>query len=193
MLCPLSYVVAGVSMSRHIRKIAFVLPNFQAGGAERVMLTVASNLNRSRFEPVIIVFDDKGPLKEIIASDIQIVSLKSRRVGWGIFKFISAVRKRRPDIVISTMAHLNIAVLLAKPFLPKTSIIVREAVTPSYFSDYFIKNCPSIKMLIYSDSANWIKKVGYQLESELISSLIFPIHFLLPQKTTQEARKRKPQ
>lgn len=126
-------------MSRHIRKIAFVLPNFQAGGAERVMLTVASNLNRSRFEPVIIVFDDKGPLKEIIASDIQIVSLKSRRVGWGIFKFISAVRKRRPDIVISTMAHLNIAVLLAKPFLPKTSIIVREAVTPSYFSDYFIK------------------------------------------------------
>ena len=126
-------------MSRHIRKIAFVLPNFQAGGAERVMLTVASNLDRNRFEPLIIVFNDAGPLKNIIAADVQVISLQSQRVGLGIFKFIKAMHKYRPAIAISTMAHLNMTVLLAKPFLPKSSIIVREAVTPSYFSDYPFK------------------------------------------------------
>ncbi|HBR68345.1 MAG TPA: hypothetical protein DEA55_03110 [Rhodospirillaceae bacterium] len=126
-------------MQGRIRKIAFVLPNFEAGGAERVMLTVASNLDRSRFEPVILVFNDAGPLRNIIAEDIRVVSLNAKKVSRGAFSFVRAVWECSPDLVISTMAHLNIAVLLMKPFLPKVPIIVREAITPGFFSKSPVK------------------------------------------------------
>ncbi len=126
-------------MRDHIQKIAFVLPGFQAGGAERVMLTVANHLDRTRFQPLVIVFNDSGPLRDIIAPDIQIISLQSERVGRGAFAFVRAVRECRPDLVISTMAHLNIVVLLMKPLLPKIPLIIREAVTPGYFFNSIFK------------------------------------------------------
>ena len=123
----------------HIPRIAFVLPNFQAGGAERVMVTVANHLDRIRFQPVIIVFNDVGPLRDIVAGDIEIISLNAERVSRGGFAFARTVEDYKIDLVISTMAHLNMIVLLMKPFMPCIPIIVREAVTPSYFSGNFMK------------------------------------------------------
>ena len=122
-----------------IHRIAFVLPNFQAGGAERVMVTVANHLDRSRFQPVIIAFSAQGPLLDIVAEDIQVINLNAERVSRGGFSFARAVHDHKIDLVISTMAHLNIIVLLMKPFMPHIPVIVREAVTPSYFSGNFIK------------------------------------------------------
>lgn len=127
-------------MRNPIQKIAFVLPNFYAGGAERVLLTIANHLNRKHFQPLIIIFEDSGPLRDMVFSDIQIISLKSRRVGRGAFAFTRAIRKYRPDLIISTMVHLNMVVLLTKPFLQKTPVLVREAVTPSYFSNMPLKH-----------------------------------------------------
>lgn len=126
-------------MRNNIPRIAFVLPNFQAGGAERVMATVANHLDRRRFQPLIIVFHDHGPLREIVAQDIEIISLDHERVSRGAFAFARTMRARQPDLIISTMAHLNMIVLLMKPFMPKIPVIVREAVTPSYFSGHFFK------------------------------------------------------
>lgn len=122
-----------------ISRVAFILPNFQAGGAERVMITVASHIDRMRFQPVIIVFDDQGPLRRIVADDIEIVSLGRRCTLGAIPALVRAIRLCRADVVISTMAHMNMLVLLAKPFLGRVPVIVREAVTPSYFSDSFLK------------------------------------------------------
>lgn len=126
-------------MGIDIKKIAFVLPNFSAGGAERVMLTIANHLDRRRFQPMIIVFNDEGSLRSIVAPDIPVVSLKSRRVSQGVFAFIRAVHKDSPDLILSTMAHLNMFVLLARIFFPKIPVVAREAVTPSYFSDNLLK------------------------------------------------------
>ncbi len=124
----------------HIPRIAFVLPNFQAGGAERVMVTVANHLDRSQYQPLIIVFNDSGTLRDIVAPDIPVISLNTERVSRGAFSFVRAVHECQPDLVISTMAHLNMTVLLMKPFMPRIPIIVREAVTPSYFSGNVVKH-----------------------------------------------------
>lgn len=122
-----------------VRKIAFVLPNFQAGGAERVMITIANHLDRTRFQPVLIVFDEKGPLRSLAAADIPIYGLKAPRVRSGLGAFIKSIRQTQVDLVISTMAHMNMAVLLSKPFLGGIPVLVREAVTPSFFSDSVFK------------------------------------------------------
>lgn len=120
-------------MRGDIKKIAFVLPSFQAGGAERVMITIANHLDRERFEPVIIVFHDDGPLRGIVAKDIHVASLNSKKVSYGAFAFIKEIRAVKADLVLSTMAYLNMVVLMTKPFLGHLPVVVREAVTPSYF------------------------------------------------------------
>lgn len=126
-------------MSAAVKIIAFVLPNFNAGGAERVMITVANHLDRTRFKPVIIVFHDHGPLREAVAADIAITSLNSPRVRQGFLRLPQAVKDAGADLVISTMAHLNMAVLLAKPMMWDVPVVVREAITPSYFASNLAK------------------------------------------------------
>lgn len=126
-------------MNAPVRKIAFVLPNFQAGGAERVMITVANHLDRARFQPVFIVCRDYGPLRGMVAADTLVISL-NRSCSWpAIPALAAAVKSSGASLAISTMAHLNILMLLAKPFLGGVPVIVREAVTPSYFSDSLFK------------------------------------------------------
>ena len=53
-----------------MQQIVFVLPSFAGGGAERVVIGLANGLNRDRYEPVMIVLENKGPL----ASDLDEVS-----------------------------------------------------------------------------------------------------------------------
>ncbi len=122
------------------RVVAFILPNFNAGGAERVMITVANHLNRQKFRPMLIAFDDRGPLRSLVAPDIDVHAFHTSWLGGGFFQYVRVIRALRPDVVISTMAHINLVVLLAKLFVPSVPVIVREAVTPSYFADRKFKN-----------------------------------------------------
>lgn len=126
-------------MNTPVRKIAFILPNFQAGGAERVMITVANHLDRTRFQPVIIVCGDYGPLRAMVSPDITVISLDCP-CSWRVVPALAdAVKSSGALLAISTMAHLNILMLLAKPLLGRVPVIVREAVTPSYFSNSLFK------------------------------------------------------
>jgi glycosyltransferase involved in cell wall biosynthesis len=54
-------------------------------------------------------------------------------------RLIAILRQLRPDVVLSTIGHLNLTLLLIRPFLPrKTRVFVRESNVPSMsFSDSF--------------------------------------------------------
>ena len=109
-------------------KIIFVLPSFAGGGAERVMISLANALNRSRFAPSIIVLDSDGPLRASVASDITIVDLRQKRLRHAIKPLIAAVREFNPYAVVPTMGYLNLGILMnRKKINPNTKIIVREA------------------------------------------------------------------
>jgi glycosyltransferase involved in cell wall biosynthesis len=118
-------------------KVAFTLPSFAAGGAERVLITLMNGLDRSRFDPALICLNKDGPLRTLVADDIPIHSDHNfSRVVSSLPYLLKTLWKLKPDIIVSTMAHMNFAVLLISPFLPrKTKIIVREAITPSYLLD----------------------------------------------------------
>src|SRR5436309_8776796 len=47
---------------------------------------------------------------------------------------IRIVRKIKPQTVLSTVVHLNVLLMLAKPFLPRgTRLLLREGIIPSAF------------------------------------------------------------
>lgn len=113
------------------KRIVFVLPDFFAGGAQRVLLTLAAGLDRKQFDTSVIVLNGQGPWREKFTADLSVTDLKRRRVRMALPALIRALRVARPDAVVSTMSYLNFAVLAARPWLARgTRIYVREANTP---------------------------------------------------------------
>ena len=110
------------------RSIVFVLPDFFAGGAQKVMISLASGLDRAKYDPAIVVVNAAGPWLERVPADIPVTDLGKKGLRGGLLALMSALRAARPDIVISTMGYLNLGVLALRPFLGQgTQIMVREA------------------------------------------------------------------
>lgn len=125
--------ISTLPIKRH--RIVFILPALYGGGAERVLITLMNNLDPSHYERIFITVNEDGPLRDLIVSEIPFYSLGTDvRDCRSLFRLYKKLKELQPDIVMSTMAHMNFGVLLLKPFFPKTRFIVREAITPSYFS-----------------------------------------------------------
>lgn len=112
-------------------RASFVLPDFQAGGAQRVLLSFANGLDRSQFTPSLVVLNGQGPWKDRFVSDLPVRDLEKTRVRYAFPSLVRALRADKPDIIVSTMNYMNFMVLACRPFLAnKAQIFVREANTP---------------------------------------------------------------
>lgn len=115
-----------------MKRVAFVLPSYAGGGAERVMLTFANRLDRKKYSPMLIVLDPSGPLRGLAAPDLDIKALGVARLRFALPPLLMALRTARPDVVISTLGYLNLGILLLRSFLPRhMRFVVREANSPS--------------------------------------------------------------
>lgn len=133
-------------------KVLFILPTLQAGGAERILITLMNNINRDRFEPEFLALNDEGPIREWVAEDITFHSFGRRTIKTSILKLIALVRETKPDVIFTTMVHSNALALLMKIFFPHIRVIVREAALPSVLlKEYGIKGrlCLLVYKLLY--------------------------------------------
>lgn len=113
--------------------IAFVLPSFAGGGAQKVMITLASRLDRTRFSPFFVVFEASGAWRSLVPADMPVISVERSSLRAALPKLIRTLRRERPHVIVSTLAYVNAGLLLTKPFLPsRTRFIVREANTPRH-------------------------------------------------------------
>lgn len=113
-------------------KAAFVLADLEAGGAQRVVLTVARNMDRERIDPLLVVINPWGPLRLDLPDSLPVHRLNTARLRHAIPGLVRLLRRLRPDVVLTTVSHLNLSLLAMRPFLPKnTRVLVREANTPS--------------------------------------------------------------
>jgi glycosyltransferase involved in cell wall biosynthesis len=113
-------------------RVLFLLPSLGGGGAERVMVTLANRLDRTRFEPHLGVLEKTGPSREEVRPDVIVHDLRVRRVRYG---FVAAARlawQLRPRAVLSTLGELNLMLILVRPLLPGAlRLLVRESTVVS--------------------------------------------------------------
>jgi glycosyltransferase involved in cell wall biosynthesis len=113
------------------RRVAFVLPSFAGGGAERVLLTLAAALDPALFAPEIVVLDGAGPWRSLVPERIPVTDLGRNRIRGALLPLVRALRRSGAEIAVSTIGSLNLALLAVKPLLPaRMRVIVREANTP---------------------------------------------------------------
>lgn len=115
------------------RRLFIIIPTLTAGGAERVVITLLQHLDRRQFTPSLVVIDTRNEVYAgQVPSDVELIDLGCTRVRYGIPKLVELIRKRRPEIVLSTLSHLNLALALARPWLPKeTRFVARETIVVS--------------------------------------------------------------
>jgi len=114
------------------KRVLFVIPSLPIGGAERVLVTLLSHLNRSRFEPHLAIVEKKGFYLRDVPPDVPIHDLKARRVRWAVRKLIRLVWEVKPHVLHTSMPELNMAAVLSRPFLPSgVRVLIREEIVGS--------------------------------------------------------------
>lgn len=107
-------------------KITFILPSLAAGGAERILSFVAQHLDSNKFESTLLVVGFK---KDTVYNlqGLNIEYLNKTRVLKSFFRLLNYFNNKKPDIVVSSIVHLNTLVALISIFFPKIKFVAREA------------------------------------------------------------------
>ena len=131
-----------------MRRVVFVLPSFAGGGAERVILTLLGVLDRTRVAPLLIVLDARGPLAALRPSHVPLIDLARPRLRRAVPALVRALRRERPEVIVSTLGHVNIALLALRPLLRgRPRLILREANRPEV--SIMAAPCPAAMRLAY--------------------------------------------
>jgi glycosyltransferase involved in cell wall biosynthesis len=116
------------------KKVIFLIPSLTSGGSERVFSILANHLNPEKFDLTVAVLDMNNRLYEVDESRVRLVNLNAARVRQAFSKIIQLINTEKPDLVVSTLSHLNQFIAVVKPFLPRqTTLIARESTILSVF------------------------------------------------------------
>ncbi len=107
--------------------VMFVLPDLSGGGAERVVTNLIRNLDRRRYRIILLLIKSlDGPLRDRIPDDVEIVVTRGAKLSQAIPDLLRRIWRLRPDLVVSNLDHLNIALGVLRPlFPPGTRLICR--------------------------------------------------------------------
>ncbi|MBU9723082.1 MULTISPECIES: glycosyltransferase [Bacillaceae] len=140
-------------MNNEKKKVLFITPNLGGGGAEKVIVNILKFVDRKKIEPEYLALNLVGPFVELLPEDIKVSDLQTEKVSKSIIKLIKSINKSNPDIIMSTLSNLNLAILFIKPFLRrKTKIIVRQSNTLNKIFEQY----PYWKKCIYKLSYSYL-------------------------------------
>ena len=173
-------------------KLLFVLPTLGAGGAERILSFLAKNINKNNFESTLLII---GLESEAVFSleNTRVKFLNKKRVLFGIPAIITFLLDYKPNIVLSSIGHLNTVFGLLAPFFKKCKFVIREASVISVMNKF--STASSLykylsKVAFYNidavicqslDMANDFKQI-YGISSRKIAIINNPITMMYPLK-----------
>ena len=118
-------------------KVFLMIPSLGGGGAEKVMITLLKHLDKKKFQSTLVSIAGQGPYLSLLPQNASYINLNSKKVRYALPKLLKLINDEKPDIVFSTLRHLNVYILLFSFFFPKqTKIVVRESNTVSHSLEY---------------------------------------------------------
>lgn len=128
------------------KKLIFIIPTLDVGGAEKVTLNILKKMDNPSYQIKLIVFDGSGPLKTAIPSHVELIVISAKRLRYAMFKLAKILGENKPHYIFSTIGYLNLALIFIKRILRlESQLIIREASTPSKY----LEQMKSIKSKIY--------------------------------------------
>src|SRR5699024_10457795 len=111
------------------KKVLFFLYSLSGGGAERTVINIINNLDKNKFDIVLVLGTNKNnDYMNLVSNDIRVHVLNSPKLRFCLFRLRKVINKEKPNLLFSTVNANNIILLLAKILtFKKIPTIVREA------------------------------------------------------------------
>jgi len=116
-------------MSSSPARLSLLLPTFAGGGAQRVFITLADELQGRGHDVELVVGQSTGQLLPEVVDRVPHVDLGADRMRSALPQLLSYLRRRRPDCLLATIDHANVLALIAGRFT-RTPTIARVANMP---------------------------------------------------------------
>ncbi len=88
--------------------VALFLPSLVVGGAERMMLNIATGLSQRGHDVDLVLVNAEGNFLKDVPEDVRLVDLKASRVLTSLPKLIRYLRRSEPDVLLSTITPTNV-------------------------------------------------------------------------------------
>ena len=113
-------------MSHRKINILFILPSLKAGGAERVISIISSNLDKQKFKTTLVVC---GYQQDAVynTNGTKTIFLNKSRVLFAIPGIIKYLLKNKTDIVVGSISHVNKILSILSLLFKKIKFVGREA------------------------------------------------------------------
>ena len=108
-------------------EVALVLPSFDSGGAERVILNLSRGFAATGRTVRLVALSARGPLRALVAEDVEVLDLGVPRARSAGPALVAHLRRRPADLVLGSQTHVNALLGLIRPLLPRrTQLVLRE-------------------------------------------------------------------
>jgi glycosyltransferase involved in cell wall biosynthesis len=108
------------------------IPSLRGGGAERVFSILAGNFDNTRFSVHLLTLSPLGVYHDDLPNHVCRESLGTSGVRKSFFKIIRRVKTTAPDVILSTLPHMNKAIGLVSLFIDRRiKLIARESSVPT--------------------------------------------------------------
>jgi L-malate glycosyltransferase len=127
-------------------RVTFLVGSLDIGGAERQLARLASNLDRARFRPSVIVWYGGGALASELPSDVAVTHLAMKQVrttsAWLrpllaarlVWRLVAAIREQRPDILNAYMFTAYVLGAIAARIAGVRVVVASRRALVSYHS-----------------------------------------------------------
>ena len=154
------------------KKVLFFLMS-AVGGAERMTVTFAKQLDRERYDVIFYLLDYKSNrgIQDFIPQSYKVHYISSSSFGlnpkvvWALYKIL---KKENPDIVFSSLISINFRLLLWKPLFRKVCFVVRNNI---YLKKTSISFMQRMLMRFTYPRANYIIAQTDEMKDELVDLL----------------------
>lgn len=108
-------------------RVALLVPNLWAGGAERVTLNLAEGLLELGCNVDVVVFTAGGGLDIAVPTGARVVNLDCGRATRATIPLTRYLRREQPEVLVGTMGHTNLVGLLSTRLArSRTRVVVTE-------------------------------------------------------------------
>ena len=129
--------------------VAIFMNNFNGGGGERATVMIANGLASLGHEVTVIVVSEHGPCRELMLPAIKVLPLGTGRAVWSLPSLVRALRKTRPDVLLTAMVIANVLSAMAGLILRKLPIIAVEH--------------GNMNEVYHADKAHLAARIGYHI------------------------------
>ena len=95
-------------------RVAFYMHDLSGGGVERMRFALIAALRANGLEVTLLLGKKQGALIHLLPVDLKVLELRTRRTLLAVSKLVRFMRTEKPDVLVSSLDHNNIAAMLAR-------------------------------------------------------------------------------